>query len=208
MCGSEPLDSGVEDLAWIWQGVVVHDDTGRPALEACDGDGRRRVGYRGRSGDWSQYPRAVALGRSQWVENVLALAEREARAFDAGCVGSEHVVLGLLGEQHGPAARVLVSLGLSVARVRAQLQALSPAATAAPPSAAVAIPLTPRARLIVLDRAEAEAQSLGHDLIDTEHILLGLARENEGLGMAILRGFGADAATIIAQATRMLPPAN
>lgn len=137
------------------------------------------------------------------------LAEREARAFDAGCVGSEHVVLGLLGEQEGLAARVLESLGLSVERVRAQLQTLGPRATASATStAAASIPLTPCAQVIVLDRAEAEARRLGRDVIDTEHILLGLAQENDGQGIAILRGFGADAATISAQATRMLPPAN
>jgi ATP-dependent Clp protease ATP-binding subunit ClpC len=119
---------------------------------------------------------------------VVVLAQDEARTLIHNYIGTEHILLGLLREEHGPAARVLGSLGITVEEVRAQvvrIVGLGDEATAGQ------IPFTPRAKK-VLELALREALSLGHNYIGTEHILLGLVRENEGVAARILLDLDAD----------------
>jgi ATP-dependent Clp protease ATP-binding subunit ClpC len=119
---------------------------------------------------------------------VVVLAQDEARTLIHNYIGTEHILLGLLREEHGPAARVLGSLGITVEEVRAQvvrIVGLGDEVTAGQ------IPFTPRAKK-VLELALREALSLGHNYIGTEHILLGLVRENEGVAARILLDLDAD----------------
>jgi ATP-dependent Clp protease ATP-binding subunit ClpC len=135
------------------------------------------------------------------ARQVVVFAQEEARALRHGYIGTEHLVLGLLREEEGLAARVLESLDITVERVRAQVVYIvgSPAEEVTSGQ----IPFTPRAKR-VLELALQEAQSLGHNYIGTEHILLGLVRENEGVAARILLDFDADAEKIRNEVIRML----
>ncbi|HET6657094.1 MAG TPA: Clp protease N-terminal domain-containing protein [Gaiellaceae bacterium] len=126
------------------------------------------------------------------ARQVVVLAQDEARYLKHNYIGTEHLLLGLLREEEGLAARVLESLGLSTEAVRAQV------ARIVGPGDEVAtgqIPFTPRAKK-VLELALREALSLGHNYIGTEHVLLGLVRENDGVAARVLLDFGADAETV------------
>jgi ATP-dependent Clp protease ATP-binding subunit ClpC len=103
-------------------------------------------------------------------------------------IGTEHVLLGLLREEEGLAARVLASLEITLERARAQVVRTIPPGE----EATSQIPLTPRSKK-VLELALREAHDMRHDGIGTEHILLGLVREGEGVGMSVLIDCGADA---------------
>jgi len=118
----------------------------------------------------------------------IVLAQDEARTLKHNYIGTEHILLGLLREEHEPAARVLGSLGITLEEVRAQVARIIGQGEEV---AAGQIPFTPRAKK-VLELALREAPSLGHDYIGTEHILLGLVRENEGVAARILLDFDAD----------------
>jgi ATP-dependent Clp protease ATP-binding subunit ClpA len=107
-------------------------------------------------------------------------------------IGTEHILLGLLREQEGPAAQALESLGITLERVRAQIVRIVGSGEEVTSGQ---IPFTPRAKR-VLELALREALSLGHNDIGTEHILLGLVRENEGVASRILLEFDADAEKI------------
>jgi hypothetical protein len=123
------------------------------------------------------------------ARQVVVLAQEEARALRHNYIGTEHLLLGLLREEEGIAARVLGSLGLTVEEVRAQV-----ARIVGPGDEVVTgqISLTPRAQK-VLEFALRESLSLGHNYIGTEHILLGLVKESEGVGARILLDFDAGA---------------
>src|ERR687887_587345 len=111
------------------------------------------------------------------ARQVVVLAQEEARTLKHNYIGTEHILLGLLREEEGLAARVLESLDITVERVRAK---------------------------VVLELALREALSLGHNYIGTEHILLGLVRENEGVAARILLDFDADSEKIRNEVIRML----
>src|SRR6185312_15884592 len=111
-----------------------------------------------------------------------ACARRGARLLKHDYIGAEHVLLGLLREEEGVAADVLASLDVTVEEVRAQVARIVRQGDGAPTGQ---MPFAPRARK-VLELALREALSLGHDYIATEHILLGLVRENEGIATRIL----------------------
>ncbi len=132
---------------------------------------------------------------------VVVLAQEEARTLKHDCIGTEHILLGLVREQEGLAARVLESLGITVERVRAQVERIVGAGEEVTSGQ---IPFTPEAKM-VLQRALREALSLGHSYIGTEHILLGLVRENEGVGARILLDFHADREMIRGEIIRMTP---
>jgi ATP-dependent Clp protease ATP-binding subunit ClpC len=119
---------------------------------------------------------------------VVVMAQDEARTLKHNYIGTEHILLGLLREEHGPAARVLSALGITVEEVRAQVVRI--VGLGDEPTEAN-IPITPRAKK-VLELALREALALGHDYIGTVHILLGLVRENEGVAARILLDFDAD----------------
>src|ERR1044071_6006851 len=134
------------------------------------------------------------------ARQVVVLAQDEARALKHNYIGTEHILLGLLREEEGLAALVLESLDITVEEVRAQVVRIVGQGDEVTTGQ---IPFTPRAKK-VLELALREALSLGHNYIGTEHILLGLVRENEGVAARILLDFDADAEKIRNEIIRML----
>jgi ATP-dependent Clp protease ATP-binding subunit ClpC len=135
------------------------------------------------------------------AKQVVVLAQDEARALKHNYIGTEHILLGLLREEEGLAARVLESLDITVEEVRAQVaRIIGPGDE---PIVSGQIPFTPRAKK-VLELSLREALSLKHNYIGTEHILLGLVRENEGVAARILLDFDADAEKIRNEIMRVL----
>src|SRR6184192_2801600 len=134
------------------------------------------------------------------ARQVVVLAQDEARALRHNYIGTEHILLGLLREEEGLGARVLESLDVTLEEVRAQVARIVGEGDTVTPGQ---IPFTPRAKK-VLELGLREALTLGHNYIGTEHLLLGLVRENEGVGARILLDFGADADKIRDQVIRML----
>ena len=134
------------------------------------------------------------------ARQVVVLAQEEARTLKHNYIGTEHILLGLLREEEGLAARVLESLDITVERVRAQVVRIVGSGEEVTSGQ---IPFTPRAKK-VLELALREALSLGHNYIGTEHVLLGMVRENEGVATRIMLDFGADAERIRNEVIRML----
>jgi hypothetical protein len=134
------------------------------------------------------------------ARQVVVLAQEEARALKHNYIGTEHILLGLLREEEGLAARVLESLDITVELVRGQVTRIVGSGEEVTSGQ---IPFTPRAKK-VLELALREALSLGHNYIGTEHILLGLVRENEGVAARILLDFDADPERIRGEVIRML----
>jgi len=134
------------------------------------------------------------------ARQVVFLAQEEARQLKHNYIGTEHILLGLLREEEGLAARVLESLDITVERVRAQVVRIVGSGEEV---TSRQIPFTPRAKK-VLELALREALSLGHNYIGTEHILLGLVRENEGVAARILLEFDADSEKIRNEVLRIL----
>ena len=131
---------------------------------------------------------------------MVVLAQEEARALKHNYIGTEHILLGLLREEEGLAARVLESLEITVDRVRAQVVRIVGSGEEVTSGQ---IPFTPRAKK-VLELALREALSLRHNYIGTEHILLGLVRENDGVAARILLDFDVNAEIIRDELIRML----
>jgi len=119
---------------------------------------------------------------------VMALARKNAQSFDHDFIGTEHILLALVGEEGGVALEVLDNLGLAIGAIRSEIE--KNLRTRPPsPVAAGKIPFTPRANK-VLELAREEAEGLRHDRIDTEHLLLGLVRENDGVAARVLLDLG------------------
>jgi ATP-dependent Clp protease ATP-binding subunit ClpC len=135
------------------------------------------------------------------ARQVVVLAQEEARGLGHSYVGSEHILLGLLREDEGLAARVLEHLDITLERVRAEVERI--VSRGEEVTAGQQIPFTPRAKR-VLELAQREALSLGQNYIGTEHILLGLARENEGVATRILLAFDVDWEAVRNEVIRML----
>jgi ATP-dependent Clp protease ATP-binding subunit ClpA len=135
------------------------------------------------------------------ARQVVVLAQDEARTLKHNYIGTEHILLGLLREEEGLAARVLESLDIAVEEVRAQVARIVGQGDEVTSGQ---IPFTPRAKR-VLELALREAHELGHNYIGTEHILLGLVRENEAVAAKILLDLNADAEKIRNEIIRMLP---
>ena len=121
------------------------------------------------------------------ARRVVVLAQEEARLLNHNYIGTEHILLGLIHEGEGVAAKALESLGISLEAVRAQVEEIIGQGQSAPTGH---IPFTPRAKK-VLELSLREALQLGHNYIGTEHILLGLIREGEGVAAQVLVGLGA-----------------
>jgi ATP-dependent Clp protease ATP-binding subunit ClpA len=134
------------------------------------------------------------------ARQVVVLAQDEARALKHDYIGTEHLLLGLLRQEKGLAARVLESLGITVEEVRYQVARLIGQGEEVTQGK---IPFTPRGKK-VLELSLREAKALKHGYIGTEHILLAIVRENEGVAARILLGFDADAETIRSEVIRML----
>jgi ATP-dependent Clp protease ATP-binding subunit ClpC len=122
------------------------------------------------------------------ARQVVVLAQDEARLLKHNYIGTEHILLGLLREEEGLAARVLEGLDIELNEVRAQVARVVGQGDEATTGQ---IPFTPRAKK-VLELSLREALSLNHNYIGTEHVLLGLVRENEGVAARILLNLGAD----------------
>jgi ATP-dependent Clp protease ATP-binding subunit ClpA len=134
------------------------------------------------------------------ARQVVVLAQEEATALKHNYIGTEHILLGLLREEEGLAARVLESLDITVEEVRAQVARIVGEGEEAGTGM---VPFTPRAKK-VLELALREALSLGHNYIGSEHILLGLVRENQGVAARILLDFDADAEKVRNEIIRKL----
>ena len=135
------------------------------------------------------------------ARQVVVLAQEEARGLRHNYIGTEHILLGLSREDEGLAARVLESFDITLERARDDVVRIVGRGDG--PTTSGQIPFTPRAKK-VLELALREALHLGHDYIGTEHILLGLVREGEGVAMRVLDEFGADDDAIRNQVLRML----
>jgi len=122
------------------------------------------------------------------ARRVVKLAEEEARKLDHNYIGTEHILLGLIREGEGVAAKALESLGISLEAVRVQVVEIIGQGQQVPPEI---IPFTPRAKK-VLELSLRESLQLGHDYIGTEHILLGLIREGDGVAAQVLVKLGAN----------------
>jgi ATP-dependent Clp protease ATP-binding subunit ClpA len=134
------------------------------------------------------------------ARRVVVLAQEEARLLNHNYVGTEHILLGLIHEGEGVAATALESLGISLEAVRAQVEQIIGRGQQAPTGH---IPFTPRSKK-VLELSLREAKQLGHDYIGTEHILLGLVREGEGVAAQVLVKLGADQSRVRQQVLQVL----
>ncbi len=134
------------------------------------------------------------------ARRVVVLAQEEARLLNHNYIGTEHILLGLIHEGEGVAAKALESLGISLEAVRAQVEEIIGHGGTAPSGH---IPFTPRAKK-VLELSLREALQLGHNYIGTEHILLGLIREGEGVAAQVLVKLGADLSRVRQQVIQLL----
>ncbi len=131
---------------------------------------------------------------------VIMLAQEEARRLGHNFVGTEQILLGLIGEGTGVAAKVLKSLGVNLKDSRVEVEKIIGRGSG---FVAVEIPFTPRAKR-VLELSLEEARQLGHNYIGTEHLLLGLIREGEGVAARVLENLGVDLGKVRTQVIRML----
>ena len=131
---------------------------------------------------------------------VIMLAQEEARRLGHNFVGTEQILLGLIGEGTGVAAKVLKSMGVNLKDARVEVEKIIGRGSG---FVAVEIPFTPRAKR-VLELSLEEARQLGHNYIGTEHLLLGLIREGEGVAARVLENLGVDLAKVRTQVIRML----
>jgi ATP-dependent Clp protease ATP-binding subunit ClpC len=134
------------------------------------------------------------------ARRVVVLAQEEARMLNHNYIGTEHILLGLIHEGEGVAAKALESMGISLEGVRAQVEEIIGQGQQAPSGH---IPFTPRAKK-VLELSLREALQLGHNYIGTEHILLGLIREGEGVAAQVLVKLGADLNRVRQQVIQLL----
>jgi Clp amino terminal domain, pathogenicity island component len=135
------------------------------------------------------------------ARRVVVLAQEEARVLDHNYIGTEHLLLGLLQEREGVAAAVLDRLpGVSLTRVRSEVEQICGRGDSAP---GAQIPFTPRSKK-VLELSLRETLKLGHNYIGTEHILLGLMREHEGVAAQVLVKLGADLPVVRQQVIEIL----
>ncbi|MCL2803326.1 MAG: ATP-dependent Clp protease ATP-binding subunit [Micrococcales bacterium] len=135
------------------------------------------------------------------ARRVIVLAQEEARLLNHNYLGTEHILLGLIHEGEGVAAKALETMGISLEAVRGQVQEIIGEGQQAP--AGSHIPFTPRAKK-VLELTLREALQLGHNYIGTEHILLGLIREGEGVAARVLIKLGADLGRVRQQVIELL----
>jgi hypothetical protein len=138
------------------------------------------------------------------ARRVVVLAQEEARHLDHNYIGTEHILLGLIHEREGVAARALTALDISLESVRAQVEEIIGRGDQAPTGH---IPFTPRAKK-VLELSLREALGLSHNYIGTEHILLGLIREGEGVAAQVLVKLGGSLDRVRQQVIQLLADAS
>ena len=134
------------------------------------------------------------------ARRVIVLAQEEARLLNHSHIGTEHLLLGLIHEGNGVAAKALESLGIGLEAVRQQVEEAAGRGEQTPGGR---IPFTPRAKK-VLELSRREALAMGHNYIGTEHILLGLIREGEGVAAQVLARLGADLNLVRQQVIRVV----
>jgi ATP-dependent Clp protease ATP-binding subunit ClpC len=135
------------------------------------------------------------------ARKVIILAKEEARRFNHDYIGTEHILLGLVREGEGVAAAVLQKMGISLENIRLEIEKL---VQPGPTTQIIGdIPFTPRAKK-ALELAAEEARSLGHNYIGTEHLLLGLIREGEGIASQVLLNLGVDLNTVRSEVMELL----
>ena len=137
---------------------------------------------------------------TQRARRVLSLAEEEAEHLQHNTIGPEHMLLGLLREEGGIAGRVLRDLGLETPRVQELVEELTHATASTSPTTAELSPSTKR----VLELAVDEARRMGHHYIGTEHLLLGLVRQSEGVAIDVLKRFDVSPEEVRRQTRRVL----
>lgn len=145
-------------------------------------------------------PRAMFERFTEKAIKVIMLAQEEARRLGHNFVGTEQILLGLIGEGTGIAAKVLKSMGINLKDARVEVEKIIGRGSG---FVAVEIPFTPRAKR-VLELSLEEARQLGHNYIGSEHLLLGLLREGEGVAARVLENLGADPSNIRTQVIRMV----
>ncbi len=138
---------------------------------------------------------------SERAQKVIVLAQEEARRLNYNYVGTEHLLLGLIREGTGIAAKALMSLGISLDQVQAEVEKIIGKGNA---QVGGEIGYTPRAKKVVMELAPEEARQLGHSYVGTEHILLGLIREGEGVAARVLENTGADLERVRQQVIKLL----
>ncbi len=134
------------------------------------------------------------------ARRVVVLSQEEARLLNHNYIGTEHILLGLISEGEGVAAQVLESLEISLSDARTQVEEIIGHGGQAPSGH---IPFTPRAKK-VLELSLREALQLGHNYIGTEHVLLGLIREGEGVASQVLTNLGAELSNVRQQVIQLL----
>ena len=134
------------------------------------------------------------------ARKVLALAQEEARRFNHNYIGTEHILLGLVREEEGMAAKVLSNLGIGLNKVRAAVEFIIGRGEG---TTQTEVGLTPRAKKVI-ELAVDEARLLGHQYIGTEHILLGLLREGEGVAAGVLESLGVSVERVHQELNRVL----
>ncbi|KAI3521090.1 hypothetical protein L1887_10549 [Cichorium endivia] len=145
-------------------------------------------------------PKAMFERFTEKAIKVIMLAQEEARRLGHNFVGTEQILLGLIGEGTGIAAKVLKSMGINLKDARTEVEKIIGRGSG---FVAVEIPFTPRAKR-VLELSLEEARQLGHNYIGSEHLLLGLLREGEGVAARVLENLGADPTNIRTQVIRMV----
>jgi len=134
------------------------------------------------------------------ARKVLVLAQEEARRFNHNYIGTEHVLLGLVREEEGVAAKVLSNLGVELTKVRSAVEFIIGRGEGPGQNE---VGLTPRAKKVI-ELAVDEARRLSHHYIGTEHLLLGLLREGEGVAAGVLESLGVNLERVRAETTRVL----
>ncbi|MDQ7793385.1 MAG: ATP-dependent Clp protease ATP-binding subunit [bacterium] len=136
------------------------------------------------------------------AQRAIILAQEEARRHNHAVVGTEHLLLGLIREGEGVAAKVLQSMGIGLEKVRTEVENIIGGGE--PETAGESLNFSPRAKKVVMELALLEAQALGHNYIGTEHLLLGLLREGEGVAAKVLESLGADLEKTRSQVMQLL----
>lgn len=134
----------------------------------------------------------------------MSLARQEAQRLNSECIGTEHILLGIIQEGGGVAATVLKNLNVDLKRIRQEVDELVKPSTG-PITTLGQLPYSPRAKNVI-ELAGNEASQLGHDVIGTEHLLLGLLKENEGIAAQVLTNLGLKLAKVRDMVLEVLGP--
>lgn len=141
---------------------------------------------------------------SERARKVMSLARQEAQRLNSECIGTEHILLGIIQEGGGVAATVLKNLNVDLKRIRQEVDELVKPSTG-PITTLGQLPYSPRAKNVI-ELAGNEASQLGHDVIGTEHLLLGLLKENEGIAAQVLTNLGLKLAKVRDMVLEVLGP--